>query len=291
MQDKLEIGFIGSGIMGAPMAGHLMDAGYSLNIFARTPSKAEELLSKGAKWHESPASVARCCSIVFTIVGYPSDVESIYLGEEGIVANMQPGGICIDMTTSSPALAVRIAEYAVAKDIAVLDAPVSGGDKGAQAGTVVVMLGGDEKAFEKVKPLIECFSSSITRFGDAGCGQHAKMCNQIAIAGAVQGVAEAVAYAEAKGLDVKQLVSCIGGGAAGSWQLNNLASKMSSGDYAPGFMIKHFLKDMKLADEECVDSCLKLETLKQAIARYSELLDSGFADEGTQAVYRIMSAE
>ncbi|MFO7936231.1 MAG: NAD(P)-dependent oxidoreductase [Kiritimatiellia bacterium] len=287
----MRIGFIGTGIMGAPMAGHLMDAGYALNIFTRTRSKAEELLSHGAIWHESPASVASCCEIIFTIVGYPSDVEDVYLGDKGIIANMKPGGICVDMTTSSPALAVRIAEHAAEKNIAVLDAPVSGGDKGAQAGTVVVMLGGDKSAYEKVKPLIECFSSSITRFGGPGCGQHAKMCNQIAIAGAVQGVAEAVAYAEAQGLDVEQLVSCIGGGAAGSWQLKNLAAKMSSGDYAPGFMIKHFLKDMKLADEETAGTPLKLETLKQAVARYEDLQKKGFADEGTQAVYRIIKNE
>ncbi len=291
MQDNLEIGFIGSGIMGAPMAGHLMNAGYSLNIFNRTRSKAQPLLARGAVWHDSPASIAACCDIVFTIVGYPSDVESVYLGEDGVLENMKPGGICIDMTTSSPALAVRIAGQAAAKNIAVLDAPVSGGDKGAQAGTLVVMLGGNEEAYNKAKHLIECFSSSITRFGGPGCGQHAKMCNQIAIAGAVQGTAEAVAYAEAKGLDVEQLIACIGGGAAGSWQLNNLAAKMSAGDYAPGFMIKHFLKDMKLAAEESAESDLVLETLKQAITRYTELENRGFADEGTQAVFRIMKDE
>lgn len=291
MQENRNIGFIGTGIMGAPMAGHLIDAGYSLNINTRTRSKAEELLSKGAVWHDSPASLARSSDVVFTIVGYPSDVEGVYLGDDGILANIKPGGICVDMTTSSPALAVRIAEEAAERDIAVLDAPVSGGDKGAQAGTLVVMMGGDEEAYKRVKPLIECFSSSITRFGGPGCGQHAKMCNQIAIAGAVQGVAEAVAYAESEGLDVAQLVSCIGGGAAGSWQLNNLAEKMSAGDYAPGFMIKHFLKDMILADEECSCNSLKLDTLKLAIARYAELQNNGFADEGTQAVYRVLSDE
>jgi len=273
------------------MAGHLIDAGYTLNIFTRTQSRAADLLSCGAKWHNSPGSVARCSDMIFTMVGYPSDVESVYLEEDGIIANMKPGGICVDMTTSSPALAVRIAERAAAENITVLDAPVSGGDKGAQAGTVVVMLGGDEAAYEKVKPLLECFSSSITRFGGPGCGQHAKMCNQIAIAGAVQGVAEAVAYAEAKGLDVEQLISCIGGGAAGSWQLNNLAVKMSVGDYAPGFMIKHFLKDMRLAVEEATGSSINLETLKQAVMRYTELQNSGFADEGTQAVYRSVKSE
>lgn len=288
MREKMEIGFIGTGIMGAPMAAHLMEAGHSLNIHTRTKSKAASLISRGARWHASPASVADSCGIIFTMVGYPADVESLYLGDNGLLANMKAGGVCVDMTTSSPALALRIAEQAALRNIAVLDAPVSGGDQGAQAGSVVIMLGGDVEAFAKVKPLLECFSSSVTRFGAAGCGQHAKMCNQIAIAGAVQGVAEAVAYAEAKALDVAELIACVGGGAAGSWQLNNLGVKMVAQDYAPGFMIKHFLKDMKLALVEAGASALELESLELAIARYAELAERGLADEGTQAIHRII---
>lgn len=291
MYKGIEIGFIGTGIMGAPIAGHLLYAGYSLHVYNRTSHKADELLAHGAMWHDSPASVAAASKIVFTILGYPADVESVYLGENGVLENMQPGGICIDMTTSSPSLAVQLSKFAVSKGLDLLDAPVSGGDKGAQAGTLVVMLGGDESAYEQVRPLLQCFSSNVVRFGGPGCGQHAKMCNQIAIAGAVQGVAEAVAYADSKGLDVDQLVSCIGGGAAGSWQLSNLAVKMSAADFAPGFMIKHFIKDMKIAAGEAAENSLHLDCLQEAIDRYSELEKRGFANEGTQAVFRIMKDE
>ena len=285
---EAKTGFIGTGIMGAPMAAHLMAAGYPLNVYNRTRSKASALLGMGARWFDSPAEVAAHSEIVFTILGYPDDVERVYRGDHGIIAGMKAGGVCVDMTTSSPSLALSLADEAALKGISVLDAPVSGGDKGARAGTLVVMLGGDEDAFTRVRPLIQCFSSTVVRFGGPGSGQHAKMCNQIAIAGAVQGVAEAVAYAQAKGLDVAQLVACVGGGAAGSWQMNNLAEKMAHGDYAPGFMIKHFLKDMRLAAEDAGQSGLALETLKNAITRYTKLTEAGFGDEGTQAVYRIL---
>jgi 3-hydroxyisobutyrate dehydrogenase len=282
-----QIGFIGTGIMGLPMAMHLIDAGYRLCVFNRTRSKAEPLVERGAVWCDSPAEVASVSTIVFTILGYPSDVESVYLAENGILQAMAAGGICVDMTTSSPSLAVEIAAKAEKAELTVLDAPVSGGDKGACAGTLVVMLGGDQGAFEKVRPLLDCFSANVVRFGGPGTGQHAKMCNQIAIAGAIQGVAEAVAYAQAKGLDVGKLVSCIGGGAAGSWQLNNLAAKMADTDYTPGFMIKHFLKDMKLAVEEAEASELELAVLWKAISRYSSPEMSDYSDEGTQAIFRL----
>ena len=251
-----KIGFIGIGVMGGPMALNLMRAGYDLTVYSRTKAKCEEVLAAGAQWADSPAACTEGQDAVLTMVGYPKDVEEVYFGERGILSAAKPGMLLIDMTTTSPKLSERI--YAAAKERGAdaLDAPVSGGDTGAKAGTLAIMVGGEEAVFERAKPIFEAMGKNIVYEGPAGSGQHTKMANQIAIAGAVSGVCEAIAYGRAEGLDLDRMLATIGSGAAGSWQMSGNGPKMVSGDFAPGFYIKHFIKDMRIADEEARDKGL-----------------------------------
>ena len=281
-----KIGFIGIGIMGESMVRNLMKAGYEVAVYNRTKSKADAVVAEGALWCDSAAQCAAGRDAVITIVGYPKDVEEVYFGEGGVIAHADPGTCLIDMTTTSPKLAVRIYENGKKKGLPVLDAPVTGGDAGAKAGTLTILVGGDQETFEKCRPLFEAMGKNIYYEGKAGNGQHTKMCNQIAIAGALSGACEALAYAKAVGMDPAHMLESISTGAAGSAQLSNVASRILKDDYAPGFFIKHFIKDMKLADEEAVNAGAHLGVLEYVLNMYPELETEGCGDLGTQALIK-----
>ena len=281
-----KIGFIGIGVMGGPMALNLMRAGYELTVYSRTRAKCEAVLSAGARWADSPAACAEGQDAVLTMVGFPKDVEQVYFGQSGIFASVRPGMLLIDLTTTSPKLSKRIFEEAKKRGADALDAPVSGGDTGAKAGTLAIMVGGEEAAFERARPILGAMGKNVVYEGPAGSGQHTKMANQIAIAGAVSGVCEAIAYGRAEGLDLERMLATISTGAAGSWQMTGNGPKMISGDFAPGFYIKHFIKDMRIAGEEAQDAGLSLAMLDRVLAMYRELGAQGLGDLGTQALIR-----
>lgn len=279
-----KIGFIGTGVMGKGMIRSLMKNGFELYIYNRTKERALPLLEEGAVWCDSPATCAAGRDAVITIVGYPEDVEEVYFGGMGVLTGADPGTYLIDMTTTRPDLSVRIYEEGTRKGFHVLDAPVSGGEGGAAAGTLTIMVGGDREDFEKCRPLWDAMGSSAVYEGSAGSGQHVKMANQIAIAGTVAGVSEAMAYAMKQGISADRLIGTISGGAAGSWQLTNLGPKMAAGDYAPGFFIKHFIKDMGIAVEEAQKAGLELPVLSQVLEMYRKMEKEGHGDEGTQGI-------
>ncbi len=281
------IGFIGTGVMGRSMAGHLIDAGYTLHVYNRTKSRAQDLLDKGAVWKDSPGEAAVEAAIVFTIVGFPQDVEEVYFGGEGILEHVQKGSIVVDMTTSKPELAQEIYEKAKQKGVSALDAPVSGGDTGAKEARLSIMVGGDEKAYNEVLPLFELMGKNIVLQGGAGAGQHTKMCNQIAIAAGMLGVCEAIAYAEEAGLEPETVLKSIGSGAAGSWSLSNLAPRMIAGNFDPGFYVKHFIKDMRIASESADNMGLTTPGLDLAKNMYKKLAGDGGENNGTQALYKL----
>lgn len=281
-----KIGFIGVGIMGKSMVRNLMKHGFELSIYARNKQKVEDVIAEGAVFHPSIAECVADCDAVLTIVGYPSDVEQVYLGEGGILAHAKPGTYLVDMTTSSPKLAQTIYEKAKEKGMHALDAPVTGGDIGAKNGTLAILVGGDEADFEICKPIFEAMGQNIRYQGPAGCGQHAKLANQIMIAGTISGLCEALAYARKKGLNLETLLASVSTGAAASRQLDTASPKILAEDYNPGFFIKHFIKDMKLAKEEAAAEGLVLEVLSTALANYQELEEKGFGDLGTQALIK-----
>ncbi|HVZ66540.1 MAG TPA: NAD(P)-dependent oxidoreductase [Lacunisphaera sp.] len=284
------IGFIGTGVMGRSMAGHLLRAGHTLHVHNRTRAKAQPLLEAGAHWHDHAGAAAAAAEFVFTIVGFPTDVEETYFGPDGVLARARPGAALVDMTTSSPLLARRIAEAAAAKGLAALDAPVSGGDIGARDAKLVIMVGGEAAAFERTRPLFELMGKNIVLQGGPGAGQHCKMANQISIASIMMSWCEALTYAKKAGLDPARVIESIGGGAAASWSLNNLAPRALRGDFAPGFYVKHFLKDMRIALESAAAMQLDLPGLRQAKALYDEVAARGWADDGTQALFRLYQA-
>ncbi|RIW30205.1 NAD(P)-dependent oxidoreductase [Bacillus salacetis] len=285
--ETTKVGFIGTGVMGKSMAQHLLNKYKNLYVFTRTKEKARDLIGQGAKWSPSPAELASSVDILFTIVGYPQDVEEIYFGEKGILENGKKGLIAVDMTTSKPSLAREIYMKASHLDIHTLDAPVSGGDTGAKNGTLSIMVGGEADIFEKALPFMETFGDNIRRQGEAGAGQHTKMANQIAIASNMIGVCEALVYAKRAGLDVEQVLKSIAGGAAGSWSLSNLAPRMVSENYEPGFFVKHFIKDMGIALEEGERMALSLPGLSLAKEMYDELKSMGAENDGTQALIKL----
>ncbi|HVT74472.1 MAG TPA: NAD(P)-dependent oxidoreductase [Lacunisphaera sp.] len=284
------IAFIGTGVMGRSMAGHLLRAGHTLHIHNRTRAKAQPLLEAGAHWHDTAGEAAAAAEFVFTIVGFPADVEETYFGAGGILARARAGAVLVDMTTSSPQLARRIAEAAAARGLEALDAPVSGGDIGARDAKLVIMVGGEAAAFARTRPLFELMGQNIVRQGGPGAGQHCKMANQISIASIMMSWCEALTYAKKAGLDPARVIESIGGGAAASWSLNNLAPRALRGDYAPGFYVKHFLKDMRIALESAAAMQLDLPGLRQAKALYDEVAARGGADDGTQALFRLYQA-
>jgi 3-hydroxyisobutyrate dehydrogenase len=280
------IGFIGLGVMGKSMARNLLKAGYPLLVNTRTKEKANDLIAEGAVWKETVAQLAKEADVVITMVGYPKDVEEVYFGEEGILANVKEGTYVIDMTTSTPSLAEKIYKAAKERNVYALDAPVSGGDIGAKEGKLTIMVGGDEEVFSACKPILERLGTNIVHQGKAGAGQHTKMCNQIAIASNMIGVCEALAYAKRSGLDPLKVLESISQGAAGSWSLSNLAPRMLAGDFQPGFYVKHFIKDMKIALEEAEKMNLQLPGLALAKSMYEELAKAGEENSGTQALYK-----
>lgn len=280
------VAFIGTGVMGSSMAGHLLTAGCELHVYNRTKAKAEGLVARGARWHESAGSAAAAADVVLTMLGFPTDVESTYLGAGGIVARARPGSLLIDLTTSSPALARRIASAASARGLSALDAPVSGGDIGAREARLVIMVGGEGAAFQAALPLLQLMGKNIARLGPAGAGQHCKMANQIAVAIGMVSWCEALIYAKKAGLDPAAVHASISGGAAGSWAMTNLAPRALADNYAPGFYVKHILKDMRIALESADELGLKLTGLAEARRLYAEVEALGWGDCGTQALYR-----
>ena len=290
MKGETRIGWIGTGVMGAAMAGHLLKGGYPVSVYNRTRHKAQALIDAGAQWLDSPQDVARVSDIVFTIVGYPHDVEEAILGEKGILSGLAAGGIVCDMTTSSPALAERIAQLAAAKGCAALDAPVTGGDVGAQGATLSILVGGDLAVFERLKPCFELMGKRITHFGKPGMGQQAKLANQTAVAGLMFSVCESLLYAYAAGLNVSAWLETVSSGAAGSTALNNLGSRILAGNFAPGFYSAHFLKDLELCVNECRRMKLVLPGLGLAEQLYRLMAANGRAQDGTQALILALAA-
>ena len=279
------IGFVGLGIMGKSMTRNLMKAGYELHIFARTRAKVEDVIREGAIFHPSVGECVEEVEAMISIVGYPADVEEVYFGENGILNSAKPGTYVIDMTTSSPKLAKKIYDSAKEKGIHALDAPVTGGDTGAKNGTLSILVGGDKADYEACHAVFEAMGTNINYEGGPGCGQHTKMANQIMIAGTLSGVCEAMSYAKAQGLNLQTLLDSVATGAAGSKQLDAFGEKIMNGDYAPGFFMKHFIKDMNLAVEEANAQGLNLKILKQVLANY-RTLEAEYGDMGTQALIK-----
>lgn len=276
-----KIAWIGTGVMGKPMALHLAKNGHNLTVYNRTHEKALAL-KEHCEVATSIAEAVKDADVIFTIVGMPYDVEEVYFGNNNIFDNAKQGAILIDMTTSSPTLAKRIAEEAIKKGMHSLDSPVTGGDLGAINGTLSVMVGGSEDIFNSVEPLIKCFSKAITYMGEAGNGQYAKLTNQMCIAGAIVSTAEALTFASSKGLDLNKMLNVINNGSAQSWQAQNMGPKMVEGNYDPGFFIKHFVKDLRLGIEESSDVNTSLTQL--ALEQYEKLIEFGYEDKGTQAI-------
>jgi len=283
---KKEIAFIGTGVMGSSIVKHLLNGNYNVTVYTRTMAKAKSLIDLGAKWAATPAEAAENKDVIFTMVGFPSDVEEVYCGEYGIFKTAKEGSIVIDMTTSEPSLAKKLYKLAKEKGIQSIDAPVSGGDVGAKNGTLSIMVGGDEAAFESVKSILEVFGSNIVYQGEAGAGQHTKACNQIVIATNMIGVCESISYGIKAGLDIEKVFQSISTGAAGSWSLSNLGPRMVKGDLEPGFYIKHFIKDMKIAIDESEQMNLDLPGLKLSKQLYNTLLENGYGEKGTQALIK-----
>ncbi len=286
-KEKTRVGFIGLGVMGQHMAGHILNRGFELHVFTRTKSKAERLIGRGAVWEDSVAGLAGKSDLIISMVGFPEDVKQVYLGPAGILENAAPGSIALDMTTSDPALAATLFEAGREKGIHVLDAPVSGGDSGAKNATLSIMVGGEEPVFKTARPILDIMGKNIVYQGKAGAGQHTKMANQMAIAAGMLGVCEALAYVKQAGLDPETVLDSIGAGAAGSWSLNNLGPRILKGDFAPGFFIKHFIKDMDIASKSSKTLGLDTPGLDLALSMYRQAAQKGMADDGTQGLYKL----
>jgi 3-hydroxyisobutyrate dehydrogenase len=284
---KPAVGFIGLGIMGASMAARLAAAGYPLHVYNRTRAKAEPLIAAGASWHATPKALAEASDVVITIVGMPDDVRGLYLGDDGLIVNARRDAVLIDMTTSSPQLAEELAAHAATRGVHMLDAPVSGGDIGAREGRLSIMVGGAADVLARVEPMLRCLGTNIVLQGGPGAGQHTKLCNQIVIASTMLGVCEGLAYAHSAGLDPQTVLSAIGGGAAGGFQLNNLGPRIAKGDFAPGFFIEHFIKDMRIAHEEAAHMRRELPGLDLVRSLYQKLAEQGFTRNGTQALFKL----
>lgn len=284
---KTIVGFIGLGVMGQSMAGHILNAGYELHVYTRTEKTAKTLVTRGALWEDTVSSLSEKCDVIISIVGFPSDVEDVYLGENGVLNHAKKGTVVIDMTTSSPDLAIKIYEEARKFDVESLDAPVSGGDLGAQNATLTIMVGGDKHSFDKMIPLFEVMGTNIVRQGSAGSGQHTKVANQMAIAAGLVAVCESLAYAKKAGLDQETVLKSIGQGAAGSWSLNNLGPRMIAGNVAPGFYIKHFIKDMEIAKSSSLRLGLDTPGLDLTFSLYKKMVEMGYENNGTQALFKL----
>ena len=286
---KKTIGWIGTGVMGKSMCGHIIDAGYPVTVYNRTRDKAKHLEERGAKWCQNPRSVAEKSDIVFTIVGFPQDVEEVYLGSTGVLEGAKSGSTVVDMTTSEPLLARRIYDRAKQGNVASVDAPVSGGDVGAKEGKLAIMSGGDRTTFDEVLPLFELMGENIAYLGGPGSGQHTKMCNQILIASTMIGVVESLLYGHKAGLNLDEVIDVIGKGAASSWSINNLGRRIVQGNFDPGFFIKHFVKDMGIALAEAKRMNLSLPGLSLAHQFYISAMAVGLENLGTQGLYRVFA--
>ena len=281
------IGFIGLGVMGRSMALNLIKAGFTLQVYTRTATSAKDVLAAGAHWCSTPQEVAQKSQVIITIVGYPKDVEDLYLGSGELLATAAPGSFLVDMTTSSPVLAKQIYEAAKARGLQVLDAPVSGGDVGAQEARLSIMVGGEKPAFEALSPVFGAMGKNIVLQGPAGSGQYTKMANQIAIASTMLGVCEALAYGQKAGLNLSTMLESIGSGAAGSWSLTNLGPRIIADNFEPGFFVKHFIKDMRIALDSALELGIETPGLAQSLAMYEKLAALGHENDGTQALFRL----
>ncbi|MCI3860865.1 NAD(P)-dependent oxidoreductase [Lactococcus garvieae] len=282
-----KIGFIGTGVMGAAMAGHLLDAGNELFVYNRTKAKTDALVARGATYCATPQEIAEATDIVFSIVGYPKDVREIYFGENGVFKADVQGAFLVDMTTSEPALAQEIYQAAKEAGASALDAPVSGGDIGAQNASLTIMVGGEEEAYEHLLPYFETIGKTITRQGAAGAGQHTKMANQIAIAGTMTAMTELMVYADKAGLDVEKVLQTVGGGSAATWSMTNYAPRILSEDFSAGFFVKHFIKDLGIALAEAEKMGLELPATAGAKKLYDRLAEEGYENDGTQALIKL----
>jgi 3-hydroxyisobutyrate dehydrogenase len=284
-----KIGWIGTGVMGKSMCAHILNAGYQIYVYNRTKEKAKELIDLGAVWCLNPRVVAEKCDVVFTIVGFPNDVEEVYLGENGILKSIKSGSIIVDMTTSEPSLAQKIYNEAKKLGVSSLDAPVSGGDVGAKNGKLAIMIGGDKETYEKVLPFFELMGENISYMGKEGAGQHTKMSNQILIASTMIGTIESLLYAFKAGNDLNEVIQVIGKGAAGCWSINNLGPRIAKGNFEPGFFIKHFVKDMGIALKEARIMNLALPGLALAYQFYMYAMALGLENMGSQGLYKILA--
>lgn len=282
----MNVGFIGVGVMGNGMVKNLLKHGHTVSVYTRTPEKAREAISAGAIWCDSVSDCVKDADAVITMVGYPQDVREIYFGHQGILSSTRTETLLIDMTTSSPKLAQEIYDAARSRGQDALDAPVSGGDTGATNGTLAIMVGGDKAAFDRAMPLFEAMGNNIRLEGGSGFGQHAKMANQTAVAGAIAAVCEAIAYADAVGLDKKLMLDTISTGAASSWQMTSNGPKILAEDYSPKFYMKHFIKDMRLALQEAGERSQQLPMLSVVLSLYESLAEKGCENEGTQALIK-----
>lgn len=283
-EGDMKIGFIGIGVMGRSIVKHLLNGGHEVTIHTRTKEKAQEIISLGAIWSDSIAQLSKNKEIIFTMVGMPQDVREVYFGQNGIIENADKGTILIDLTTSQPSLAIEIAMAAANRKLHSLDAPVSGGDIGAQNGTLSLMIGGEKQIVDKVEAILQLFSALIVHQGEAGSGQHTKMCNQILGVNNLIGVCESIAYAIAAGLEVEKVLKSIASGAAGSWSMTNLGPKILAGDFKPGFFVKHMLKDLQIAVVECKRMNIQLPGLQLAHDLFKQLAAKGLGEEGTQVL-------
>lgn len=288
MTEIKKIGFIGLGVMGHAIAANLIADGYELYVYNRTASKADDLVANGASYLPTPRQVVAASDLVITMVGYPTDVEEVYFDDTtGIFSGISAQKIVIDMTTSTPTLAKQIAKKACELDVLTLDAPVSGGDIGAQNRTLTIMAGGDKAAFEQVTTIFDKISKKAQYFGPAGSGQHVKMANQIGIAGTMTAMSELLVYAKAAGLELPAVIETLLAGGANTWSLANYGPRILKDDYSPGFFVKHFIKDLKIALDESQKMGLDLPATQGALALYEKLADKGFNDAGTQALIKL----
>jgi len=283
------IGWIGTGVMGKSMCAHIMNAGYSVSVYNRTKEKANDLIQMGAIWCSNPKEVAEKCDILFTIVGFPIDVEEVYLGENGVLKTIKKNSIIVDMTTSEPSLAQKIYNEAKKMGVSSLDAPVSGGDVGAKNGTLAIMIGGDKEAYETVLPFFNLMGQNISYMGKEGAGQHTKMSNQILIASTMIGTIESLLYAYKAGNDLDEVINVIGKGAAGCWSINNLGPRIAKSNFEPGFFIKHFIKDMGIALKEAKLMNLALPGLALAYQFYMYAMALGLENLGSQGLYKVLA--
>jgi 3-hydroxyisobutyrate dehydrogenase len=287
---KTRIGWIGTGVMGSSMCGHLMRAGFAATVYNRTKAKAEGLIKAGATWAESPRAVAEAADVIFTIVGYPNDVRDVILGKNGVLSGCTSGKIIVDMTTSQPSLAREIAEAATKIGVHAVDAPVSGGDIGAREAKLSIMIGGDKETVEALTPCWQAMGKTYVHQGPPGAGQHAKMVNQILVAAGMIGVCESLLYAYKAGLDLDKVMQSVASGAAGSWTLSNLGPRIIANNFAPGFFVEHFIKDMNIALDECRRMDLCLPGLALVHQLYVSLKANGHGRDGTQALHLALAA-